>query len=148
MQQGTNVLRYMYLSTRVRLGSLFSFFLDKRLGPRLRPQLGAWAMLSEGPMRNAACAVRGLVIRTTKGWERRLIGLGLGWPIQLRPPRCRGTRSVHGPKRTENRLEEPWGRLTKVFSKFCSGLVHFPIPTQNIFSSIHHIKSFNACMEH
>jgi hypothetical protein len=23
-----------------------------------------------------------------------------------------------------------------------------PIPTQNIFSSIHHIKSFDACMEH
>jgi hypothetical protein len=23
-----------------------------------------------------------------------------------------------------------------------------PIPTQNIFSSTHHIKSFDACMEH
>jgi hypothetical protein len=29
-----------------------------------------------------------------------------------------------------------------------SGLVHFPISTQNIFSSTHHIKSFDACMEH
>jgi hypothetical protein len=28
------------------------------------------------------------------------------------------------------------------------GLVHFPIPTQNIFSSTHHIKSFDVCMEH
>jgi Cu2+-containing amine oxidase len=28
------------------------------------------------------------------------------------------------------------------------GLVHFPIPTQNISSSTHHIKSFDACMEH
>jgi hypothetical protein len=28
------------------------------------------------------------------------------------------------------------------------GLVHFPIPTQNISSSTHHIKSFDGCMEH
>jgi hypothetical protein len=28
------------------------------------------------------------------------------------------------------------------------GLVHFPLPTQNISSSTHHIKSFDACMEH
>jgi hypothetical protein len=28
------------------------------------------------------------------------------------------------------------------------GPVHFPIPTQNISSSTHHIKSFDACMEH
>jgi hypothetical protein len=28
------------------------------------------------------------------------------------------------------------------------GLVHFPIPTQNIFSFTHHIKSFDVCMEH
>jgi F-box/leucine-rich repeat protein 2/20 len=28
------------------------------------------------------------------------------------------------------------------------GCVHFPIPTQNISSSIHHIKSFDACMEY
>jgi hypothetical protein len=28
------------------------------------------------------------------------------------------------------------------------GLVHFPILTQNIFSSTYHIKSFDACMEH
>jgi hypothetical protein len=28
------------------------------------------------------------------------------------------------------------------------GLVHFPISTQNIFFSTHHIKSFDACMEH
>jgi hypothetical protein len=28
------------------------------------------------------------------------------------------------------------------------GLVHFPIPTQNIFSFTHHIKSFDAYMEH
>jgi hypothetical protein len=29
-----------------------------------------------------------------------------------------------------------------------SGLVHFPILTQNISSSTYHIKSFDACMEH
>jgi hypothetical protein len=28
------------------------------------------------------------------------------------------------------------------------GLVHFPIPTQNIFSFTRHIKSFDACMDH
>jgi hypothetical protein len=31
--------------------------------------------------------------------------------------------------------------------QYC-GLVHFPISTQNIFSSTHHIKSIDACMEH
>jgi hypothetical protein len=36
-----------------------------------------------------------------------------------------------------------------VLSKlFFYGLVHFPLPTQNIFSYTHHIKSFDACMEH
>jgi tRNA A-37 threonylcarbamoyl transferase component Bud32 len=29
-----------------------------------------------------------------------------------------------------------------------NGLVHFPLPTQNISSYTHHIKSFDACMEH
>jgi hypothetical protein len=29
-----------------------------------------------------------------------------------------------------------------------SGLVHFPILTQNFSSFTHHIKSFDACMEH
>jgi hypothetical protein len=28
------------------------------------------------------------------------------------------------------------------------GLVHFTFPTQNISSYTHHIKSFDACMEH
>jgi hypothetical protein len=28
------------------------------------------------------------------------------------------------------------------------GLVHFPLSTQNISSYTHHIKSFDACMEH
>jgi hypothetical protein len=28
------------------------------------------------------------------------------------------------------------------------GLFHFPIPTQNISSFTHHIKSFDTCMEH
>jgi histidinol phosphatase-like PHP family hydrolase len=31
---------------------------------------------------------------------------------------------------------------------FTVGLVHFPIPTQNISSFTHHIKSFYACIEH
>jgi hypothetical protein len=40
-------------------------------------------------------------------------------------------------------------KLVVICSYVCYyGLVHFPHPTQNISSSIHHIKSFDTCMEH
>jgi hypothetical protein len=35
-----------------------------------------------------------------------------------------------------------------VWTRKGRGRVHFPLPTQNISSYTHHIKSFDACMEH
>jgi hypothetical protein len=90
--------------------------------------------------------------------RRRLSGGDTGTsPLQASAQRARawcGVFDCHqllqsGPRRTAS---QNFFTLANVANQtqmyYLLGLVHFPIPIQNIFSYTYHIKSFDACMKH
>jgi hypothetical protein len=73
--------------------------------------------------------------------------------LELRPPWRKAIKFlvllIQKSFRVQKSLCNPsFTKVTKVYRlEIYIGLVHFPITTQNISSSTHHIKSFDACME-